>query len=854
MRYKGLLGNSNTATFGYSLLLVSGMMGLTTPTYAVDYVIDSAETTTNGGYPLLQEGDSLTITETGSIAPATGQRGVDFASGTNHTVENLGSITTDDEAGIGVDHESTVTNSGSISTTGDNSRGVTTKNFGTVVNSGSISTTGSSSHGVSTWNNSSVDSSGSINTTGSSAVGINASGSDATITHSGTITTTGSFADGVHVWDTSTVTNTGSISVAGNGAVGIYVEDDSSVSNSGSIITQGGDGYGIEADGDNNVIDNSGSISTAGDDADGIHLGGDNNTVVNSGVITVSGDGSYAINANYNGSYIVNDGQLNSAGNASFSINADDNAYIVNNGSIYNENSWGIEVDDSSTVINNGSVVSLNSWGIEVDHYTTVINNGSIIAGSNYGIESDDFSTIINNGTIHVTNGAAIETGNGSVVTNTGSIVVAGTNSEGIFVQCNNCSATVNNSGYISAQGNSNYAIYNRDDRVTNTTLNILAGSKIIGAIDLGNAGGDSDIVNIYSGSPSASLTILNAEEINLQAPGVQAGNTVMTVDATMAGSYSVGMAALASSVHHTVHQRRHLSLPSDAVAVASTGWLPSLAFLEQKPVGWGQIFGGQREQDAHDDALAYDSWHYGINGGYEWDVNGKRLGVMGGLARSRGESDETSFDNEANHLFVGGYGFFNYQRLNISSSLIVGYSDYDNKRFVYDNLNGLETARSETDSLFFSPSITFELPHRIDIGYELRPLLNIAYHMAFVDGYSESGTTQSNLKVEDRTLRVFSSRAQLALARILGEGREVELRLGVSARSADDDKTETSLAGNSFKYSSAGDDSVSGFYGGVSVRLASTDTLSLIADLEAGGVDSDESYVDASLKLEYRF
>ncbi len=100
----------------------------------------------------------------------------------------------------------------------------------------------------------------------------------------------------------------------------------------------------------------------------------------------------------------------------------------------------------------------------------------------------------------------------------------------------------------------------------------------------------------------------------------------------------------------------------------------------------------------------------------------------------------------------------------------------------------------------------------------------------------------------------ILSSRLQLAVAKKLDRGQEIEFRLGASSRLGDYDDTKASMAGSSFRYSSVGEDSVYGFFGGVNFRLATAGGLTLVADIEAGGDGGDESYIGGNLKLEYQF
>ncbi|MCJ8337104.1 MAG: autotransporter outer membrane beta-barrel domain-containing protein [Pseudomonadales bacterium] len=124
---------------------------------------------------------------------------------------------------------------------------------------------------------------------------------------------------------------------------------------------------------------------------------------------------------------------------------------------------------------------------------------------------------------------------------------------------------------------------------------------------------------------------------------------------------------------------------------------------------------------------------------------------------------------------------------------------------------------------------------------------------MAWLDSYQEQGTTNSNLKVDSRTLRVLTTRAQMAAAYQLNNNSEVEFRLGMSSRHSNDDDTQVSLTGNQFSYANAGDGSVNNRFAGINLRIAEQDNLALLVDVEFGDSDK-ENYFNGQISLEYSF
>ncbi|MCP4277813.1 MAG: hypothetical protein GY779_15820, partial [Gammaproteobacteria bacterium] len=472
-----------------------------------------------------------------------------------------------------------------------------------------------------------------------------------------------------------------------NGGHILVGNDSLTVTENGSITTAGDDNHGIDVGADSTVT-NDGTITTSGDDAHGIMISGDgdNTNIINNGTITaVDAKGIYARTSGESTDYLVitNNGSIDSSSDDGMEIYGN-NAIITNNGDITSRDSKGIALGGSSlygtiinngtitiveegkgiyaygnggfyTVINNGTILSQHR-GIVVKIQSHVTNNGSImisgVAGSGYeynsavrlryGGELDNHGTIIASGVaeimgVHLNTDATLGSPD-FVINNTGSIVISDTAGGAAILAADGAnmddSVLINNRGLISARGATNHAI-NWDDNDVDFTLNLLPGSRIIGAIDLGDGGHDDDIVNIYGGSPSARLTILNAEQINLYGAGIVNGTTVTAVDATAPTAQVLASASLSNSVHGTINQRMAYKPQLQPLQVASLASAPGMLYQEHKPVAWVQAFGGQRDYEANGSVMAYDHAHYGFNVGYEWDAEERRVGVMAGFARS---------------------------------------------------------------------------------------------------------------------------------------------------------------------------------------------------------------------------
>ncbi|PHS32992.1 MAG: hypothetical protein COA95_01355 [Methylophaga sp.] len=343
-----------------------------------------------------------------------------------------------------------------------------------------------------------------------------------------------------------------------------------------------------------------------------------------------------------------------------------------------------------------GQIETTFGHGVSATGNTTTVDNAGNI--STAGVDYVGIYAIGNN--ITISNSGSIST--------TGSAFTDG--ADGILSDGNN--NTISNSGLISATGAGALAI--SGDPANSSTLNLLAGSQIIGAIDLGGAA-DNDTVNIYGGNPSGNLTLLNVENINfLGATGFVIGNTAMTIDPTGESSRSVALSGLTSSIHGVVSQRMAHTAPFKPVQVAALTLSPGMLFQQRAPVAWAQVFGGNANHDAEGGSLAYGTDHLGFTLGYEWDINKTRFGLLGGVVHSKTKTDMTSFKTEADSYYVGGYGHFNFGSFKLTTSLLGGYADHDNHRLVIDNLNGAEIAESTFDSFFLSPSVTLSSAYTI--------------------------------------------------------------------------------------------------------------------------------------------
>lgn len=783
-------------------------------------ITNSGDITTSGGgaHAINSSGDDATIDTSGSIRTEGAQAYGIRSEGANARITNSGSIITSSYGADGIrsgDINVVIENSGHIGTTGDEAHGINALNTNaTITNLGTISVTGNQSFGISSQSDgASIRNSGRIDTDGSNTIGIKSLGDDVSIENSGQIHTIGYGNHAIRTQgENQLVANSGSIVTEGSLAYGIVTTNSHAgirILNSGEITTLDSGAHGIFSQPDNIAvnIDNSGRIQTSDGGSRGIDSRGVDARISNSGHVTTSGNSSHGINASGDGTTIDTSGSIHTAGSYAYGIRSEGAAArITNSGNIgtSGDNADGIRSGNTDVVIDNSGHISTTG---DESHAINVLNTNAMIR-------------------------------------NGGSVRTSGDEAHAVFLDGND--ATLDNGGLISASGSGSFAILGG---FGTQTVNVLAGSRIAGAIDLGDG---VDTANIHGSDGSAVLTFANTENINLHIDNaVRVGDSVVVVDPTGESVLGHTLAALTSGAHHSISQRAGRTPAFKPVQVAATELAPGALHQEQGPSVWGQVFGYSGERGAEAQVQAYDHDYHGFIAGHEQSFSDTRVGFVGGLARSKTDSD--SFKRDSDSLFIGVYGHFDLGAVQLTASLLAGREEHDGKRAVLDNIEGMETARSNTDSYFISPSLTVGSAFVVRPGFELRPSATLSYTAARYDAYAERGTTNANLSVRSRSLQTLASRLQLEAALQI-EGGELTARMGAHSRHSDADDVKASLAGSNFRYGAASDRRVSGGFIGAGADLDLNEQFKLTFDIEHGRMSGDEDYVSAQVSLKYSF
>jgi Autochaperone Domain Type 1 len=209
---------------------------------------------------------------------------------------------------------------------------------GTLTNNGTLSTTGDGSTGMGAFtNNDIVVNNGTITTTGAASHGLFANGGDANgpgnnvLTNHGTIDVSGSSAHGIVSLDASpgVVTNTGSITAHGPGGLGAFFSGPVTLDNAAgaSLVSEQSDAVDANAGG---TFNNAGTIAGKGE---GLSIVGGGANIVNSGSIqggsnlAISTTGSFAIT-------ITNTGTLTGGNGVAVWTDTGTNTFNMNGGTV----------------------------------------------------------------------------------------------------------------------------------------------------------------------------------------------------------------------------------------------------------------------------------------------------------------------------------------------------------------------------------------------------------------------------------------------------------------------------------------------------------------------------------------
>jgi len=166
--------------------------------------------------------------------------------------------------------------------------------------------------------------------------------------------------------------------------------------------------------------------------------------------------------------------------------------------------------------------------------------------------------------------------------------------------------------------------------------------------------------------------------------------------------------------------------------------------------------------------------------------------------------------------LTAGVSGRKQWGNLFMDFAFMGGALSHDQDRFVNDNLAelGKSSASASFDSRFISSEAGVSVNFPVGPGLTVTPGARVRYSAQWLDGYTETGSSNANATVAERSIGVLESNAELAVTKQFGFGSIVG-RLGILGRTSTGDKdVSLSLIGvNNFVGFGTGDD-VAGYVG----------------------------------------
>ncbi len=248
-----------------------------------------------------------------------------------------------------------------------------------------------------------------------------------------------------------------------------------------------------------------------------------------------------------------------------------------------------------------------------------------------------------------------------------------------------------------------------------------------------------------------------------------------------------------------------------------------------------------------------YTQDYLGVLAGYEQDLGSNRVGFVGGIASGELVTDEAGFDMTSQSVFAGLYLNRLSGTANLTGSLIAGVERYDNERQVIDNLAGEETATATIDNSFVSAAMEATGQPIMLGATALHPSAAVTYTASFFEGYTETGTTNANLQVDDRTAQTLTGRWQLATHYVIG-AVDTEFRGGIDGRLSFEDDITISLNDSSIDITPTDSDRFANGFMGIRATFAQSGNLRLMGDVEYQFGQNEEEAVAAGLNISFSF
>ena len=473
---------------------------------------------------------------------------------------------------------------------------------------------------------------------------------------------------------------------------------ETTVINTGEITRSGYRAYGVPFIGSSNIITNSGSITTSGQESFGVLGYGNSNIITNSGSIITSGVDSYGVYGYGNSNIITNSGSITTSGYRAYGVNVS---------------------FDSNIITNSGSIITSGYGGagvIALGNSNTITNSGSITTSGDYALGVYAF-------------------GKSNTITNTGSITTSGVGAYGVYVNGN--SNTITNSGSIISKYG--YAIYFSG---IGNTLNIL-NNFMGGGINLGTSG----VARVTTGPNYSKLYSFEGTNLTISGSGpvplfINAiTNKVATFDPTIFAGSTDALADMAYTV--------------SSLADGRLG-----GFKNDHPL-WFRGFGIASGYKGSNTTLQRNYNFYGGAMGYDFKrTSDLTLGVLAGYGTTKLYADAESvqsFQTTSDNGFLGFYGQKRWSNVAVDFALYGGMQDFDQHRYVNDNLAYLGNSRANASykGWWIAPEAGLTYRAGEVNGWSILPTAKLRYAHQWLEGYTETGGGDANANIASRNFGI---------------------------------------------------------------------------------------------------
>ncbi|NDG05513.1 MAG: autotransporter outer membrane beta-barrel domain-containing protein [Alphaproteobacteria bacterium] len=273
---------------------------------------------------------------------------------------------------------------------------------------------------------------------------------------------------------------------------------------------------------------------------------------------------------------------------------------------------------------------------------------------------------------------------------------------------------------------------------------------------------------------------------------------------------------------------------------------------LRNRMVAWAEGFGSYQERGQTSDSSESTARSGGMMAGVDLpqSSSGYRGGLyVGGFAGSVDIGTTTFRTIDSAGGLGGGYIGHSYGDVYVSMGLGLGFSNNDSTR-----LTGVDKASADYTSYFISPSVTVMRPFKGDVVTWV-PSLTLRYAAQYDDGYTETGSTSGNQKVDSRVTHTWNGRAmveaRMASYNVLGNAFTPALRGGIQGQALlGDNNVDVTVLGSKLTFDPQGGYGTVDAVIGTTLNYEITQRLNVYFDGEAnlglnhGGVSDNKGAV----------